>query len=184
MKRIILTSILFLLSQNSIAKSGKSNISLQPIVGYERVQSLQPTAHTKDRFVYGLRLLFGPPLLSLEAQITQGNDTESFSDRDLSIKEEVTNAMLGIRSSFGKGPLRFYLRAGGHARKSKITTTQADITTTKEPGIYLSPYAGTGASLRLANILSLNAGMTAMLSGKPKGSDREYQTTLGFSFKI
>lgn len=182
-KHIIILFALSLLTFNTFG-AAKDYLTIEPIVGYERVQKLSPTPHTKNRLMYGLRANFGPPLISMEAQLTQANDTESFPEEDLTIKEEVINAMLGIRSNLSLGVLGFYLRAGGHARKSKLTTTKDGETTEKEPAIRVSPYAGTGISINAANILRANAGVTAIFTGKPKGSDREYQTTLGFAIKI
>lgn len=184
MKNIILLVITLSFSSKVFSAGGSQYLTFEPIVGYERVQKLSPTVHTKARLIYGVRANFGPPLISIEGQVTQGNDTEVFPLLDLTIKEEVINAMLGLRSQIGFGPLGFYIRAGGHARKSKITTTKAGASTVKEPAIYASPYAGTGISLKLASMLRVNAGITVIFSGRPKGSDQEYQTTLGFALKF
>lgn len=89
-----------------------------------------------------------------------------------------------MRSGFSMGPLSWYLRAGGQARCSEITVTQNDVTTTKDPAVYLSPYAGTGFNFNLAGNLFANGGVTVIFTGRPKGSDREYQTTFGFGVRI
>lgn len=160
-------------------------MKIEPVVGLERVQKIEPTPHTKNRFIYGIRMNYGPPIFSAEAEVTQGKDSESFPLQSLSIEETVTNAMLGVRSSFHFGNLlQWYLRLGGHARKSEVSRTENGVTTTRDPAVYLSPYAGTGLSINLLNAFSLNAGYTVLFTGKPKGSDREYQTTLGFSVRI
>lgn len=160
-------------------------LKIEPVVGLERVQKIEPTPHSNTRFIYGLRMNYGPPLLSAEAEITQGKDSESFPVQNLTTEETVTNAMLGVRSSFNfGGVLQWYLRLGGHGRKSEYSKTLNGVTTTREPSVYLSPYAGTGLSINLLNAFSLNAGYTVIFTGKPKGSDREYQTTLGFSVRI
>ena len=186
--RIFLIFFLFIfVTLPAWAQSSSTNgyLKIEPVVGMERVQKIEPTPHSKTRFIYGLRLNYGPPIFSAEAEITQGKDSESFPGQSLSIEETVTNAMLGVRSSlnFG-GILQWYLRAGGHGRKSEYSKTLSGVTTTREPSIYLSPYAGTGLSINLLNAFSLNAGYTVIFTGRPKGSDREYQTTLGFSVRI
>ena len=187
MKKItfILSTFLIFYSTSLFAQRSGSNFSIEPIVGYERVQKLVPTQHTKDRLIYGVRATWGPSLLALEAEITQGKDAEDFPDDNLSIKEVATNAKLGIRSSILNTKfIRWYARAGGHARQSEITTTQSGVTTTKKPAVKVSPYAGTGFGFNFNNAVRINAGLTVIFTGEPKGSDREYQTTLGFAIKI
>lgn len=165
--------------------SEASYFKLEPIIGYERVQKFEPTPHSKSRLIYGLRASYGPPILTAEAEVTQGKDDESFPDRNLTIEEKATNLMVGLRSSFNfGGMISWYLRAGGHARKNEYTRVENGVSTVREPAVYLSPYAGTGASLNLMNNLTANAGITVIFTGRPKGSDREYQTTLGFGVKI
>lgn len=186
-KLILLPIVVFLLSTMSAFSQtrGSSLLSVEPIVGYERVQALLPEPHTKDRLIYGLRVSFGPPILSIEAEATQGSDTESFPSDNLEVKESVTNGMVGLKSSIFNGQfLRWYIRAGGHARKTKIETTLLSVTTTEEPDLKISPYAGTGLTFRFGSMFTLNAGITAIFTGEPNGSDREYQTTLGFSIRI
>ena len=188
MKILITFFVAFLATLPVWAQSGtadKGYFKLEPIIGYERVQKIEPTPHTKSRLIYGLRANYGPPILSAEAEITQGKDDESFPDRNLTIEEKATNLMAGLRSSFNLGGvLSWYLRAGGHARKSEYTRTENGVTTTRDPAVYVSPYAGTGATLNLMGTLTANAGITVIFTGRPKGSDHEYQTTLGFGIKI
>lgn len=186
MKRFILVTIFFLSIPHAWAqKRDTSYFKLEPIVGYERVQKFEPTSHTKSRLIYGLRASYGPPILAAEAEVTQGKDDESFPEQDLKIEEKVTNLMLGLKSSFNLGSmLTWYLRAGGHARKSEYTRTEAGVSTTRDPAVYASPYAGTGATINLFDKLTANAGITVIFTGRPQGSDHEYQTTLGFGIKI
>lgn len=180
-----LSLLTFLLLTSTTSALAKSTFTAGPIVGYERVQKISPTPHTKSRLVYGLKALYGIPILSAEAELTQGKDTESFPEQDLTIDESVINAKLGIRSHIIRSKfITTYLRAGGHARKSEIERTEAGVTTTSEPAIRISPYAGAGLSINIFNKVRANLGLTAIFTGHPRGSDREYQTTLGFSIKI
>lgn len=174
---------LILLSSNSFGQ-GKGLLRFQPIVGLERVQKLTPIAKTKTRTIVGARALFGPPLISLEAELTRADDSETDYTND--IKEEETSyaAKLGIRSSFNLLLFRWYLRAGGQARRSEITRTSAGVVTEVDPAVYVAPYAGTGFSFNLMGNLFANGGVTVIFTGKPKGSDREYQTTFGFGVRI
>ena len=184
-KNILKTILMTIPLISSVQAAGKSAITIEPVVGYERVQKLVPTPHSNDRLIYGVRGSYGMSILAVEAEVTQGRDTESFPNEDLTIKEVATNAKIGLRSSIVNTRLiRWYLRAGGHARQSEITTTELGVTTVVEPGIRISPYAGTGLVFNFNNTFKLNAGVTVIFTGKPKGSDREYQSTLGFAIKI
>lgn len=184
MKTLILTLLFTILysSQGLAAQGG--NIRFQPIVGLERIQKLSPVVKTKTRTIVGGRLLLGPPGFSLEAEVTRSDDSEYIAADDLTEKEESYAAKLGVRSGFSMGPLGWYLRAGGQARRSEITVTQNDVTTTRDPAVYVSPYAGTGFRFNLAGNLFANGGVTVIFTGRPKGSDREYQTTFGFGVRI
>ena len=185
MKKINLLLLSFLFTTNLFAANSKGLLSIEPIVGYEQVQTLAPTPHSKNRLIYGLRAIYGFSFLAAEAELTQGNDTESFPVDDLTIKESVINAKLGIRSNFINTQFfNSYLRAGGHARQSEIETTDAGVTTVEKPAVKISPYAGAGFGLRINNMFRFNLGITAIFTGEPKGSDRDYQTTAGFSIKI
>ncbi|MFG1493986.1 outer membrane beta-barrel protein [Halobacteriovorax sp. GFR7] len=159
-------------------KSG--NLEIEPVVGYERVQKILPTPHTSSRLFYGLRANYGPKYLSLEAEVTQAKEDESF-DTGVDISDNSTNYMLGLRSSFNVGrALNWYLRAGAHARDSKYERTEAGVTTTVEPATYVNPYAGTGLAINLMNVFTLNAGMNVIFTD----DEHEYQSSLGFGIRI
>ena len=183
MKALMLLLILLL---PTLALAQKSDsLNLYPIIGLERVQKIEPTPHTKSRLIYGLGLRYGPPALAAEAEVTRGSDDESFPDRNLMIKETATNVMLGLRSSFQFASLlRWYLRAGGHARKTERERTENGVTSETDPAVYVSPYAGTGLSVNVLNKFTINGGVTVIFTGKPKVSDHEYQTTLGFGLRF
>ena len=184
MKILTLTIFSLFLILPAFGQSSKGNVQVVPLVGYERVQKVTPTPRSVDRAFVGVRLIYGPPLLAAEAEVTRSSDTENLPASDFKEEEESYAAKLGLRSSFNFLLFRWYLRAGGHARKSEITRTQNGVTTVLEPGIKISPYAGTGLSFRVANHFFLSAGVTAIFTGEPKGSDREYQTSLGFGMRF
>src|SRR5687767_3267052 len=82
----------------SYAEAAPFGLGIEPIIGYERVQKVLPTQHTKDRLIYGARLTLGIPLLSAEAEFTRGTDTENFPSDDLTIKDTDDKLKLGLRS--------------------------------------------------------------------------------------
>jgi hypothetical protein len=182
-KSIFLFSALFITHSN-IWAAGASLLRISPIVGLERIQKVSPVAKSKTRTVVGLNVLLGPPIFSAEAEVTRSEDSETLYEQDLTEKEESFAAKLGIRSSFNLMLLNWYLRAGGQARQSKYTTTQNGMTSERTPAVYVAPYAGTGFSFNFMGNLFANGGITVIFSGRPKGSDREYQTTLGFGVRI
>ena len=111
----------FLLSTGTAyaSSTGGFGIGLEPVVGYERVQKLVPTAHTSDRLVYGARLTLGVPLLSVEAEYLRGTDTEAFPSNDLTTIDTDDKIKVGLRSRLALGSLlSFTLRAGGQANFS------------------------------------------------------------------
>lgn len=162
-----------------------NNLRIQPIVGYERVQKITPVARTTNRLYYGFRALYGITLISGELQVTQAREDEVLNNGTLTINETATTGMLGIFSQFShKSILSTFLRAGGHARKSEIKSTENGLTTLNKPSVRLSPYAGTGLSLRFGRFFSLSAGLTVVFTGQPDSSDHEYQSDLGFNINF
>lgn len=155
-------------------------LEFQPIIGFEKVNRSYPVEHSKSHFIYGARLIVGPKILSVEAEATTGQDSESFPDRNLTIKEKVYNGMLGLRSGMDISILNIYVRAGGHIRKTEIEKTENNVTTNETPSAYVSPYAGAGLYIG-PSALKLHAGITAIFTGHPQSDDIEYQYTLGAS---
>lgn len=191
MKKLIkLISFTLLLSTQAYARqyssfTTASGIVVEPVIGYERVQSILPTPHTSNRLFYGVRASWGPQLLSVEAEVTQSKDDQTYDAGATKVAETSTNYKLGLRSGYNIGSnLRWYLRAGASARDSKYETTSAGVTTTNDPGVYVSPYAGTGLSINMLGIFSLNAGVTAVFTDHKDVSEPEYQSSLGFSIRI
>ncbi|MBC96706.1 MAG: hypothetical protein CME63_03090 [Halobacteriovoraceae bacterium] len=179
-----LTIFTTLLYSSSSWAQDKSPLKISPIVGLERIQKVSPVQKSKTRTIVGLNILYGPSFLSAEAEVTRSEDSETLYEEDLTEKEESYAAKLGLRSSFNMAYLNWFLRAGAQARKSKYTTTRSGVTTEREPAVYVSPYAGTGFNFNLMGNLFANGGITVIFTGRPKGSDREYQTTLGFGVRI
>lgn len=179
--KIILVSLLGLLSF-----AAQADVSLVPIVGVERVQRFEPEEYTSNRVYYGVRLLYGKPIFSLEAEVTQSKDSKTFNSRDLKVEDETTAAQLGFRSTMGTGPLNFFFRAGGSARQTEFTNTEISSgnQTTEKPEIVINPYAGTGLGINVANLFRLNAGITAIFGGSPRGQEVDYQATLGYTINF
>ena len=190
MKKILITTISILLSTSTLAATGSFTnglVRIEPVVGYEREQKFTPTPHTKDRMFYGARLLFGPPLISVEGEYLQGEDTETFPTDDKKIKTKTEKFKAGIRSGLRLGPfLSWYLRGGYQGSKRNIATTDTatDVTTTKDSAFKVAPYVGTGMRIHLMGALSVAGDFTVVFTDEPAQGDREYQTSLGLNLRI
>ncbi|MCM2277944.1 MAG: hypothetical protein NDJ89_07685 [Oligoflexia bacterium] len=179
---LLLSSLLVLALASSAQAASTVSYAIEPIIGYDRVQKLAPTAHVKNRLIYGARARAGIPLVSLEAEFTRGQDTESYPEQDLSILDRDDKLKLGIVSSYRLSTLvRFNLRLGGQAKRSHHEETQAGVTTVTDTGPTYRPYAGVGLSSRLGRNFDLSGGVTVVFNDFPRMAANEYQTTLGFN---
>jgi hypothetical protein len=179
-KRFLIPLSLLALAVPVYSFASPMEVAVEPIVGYERIQKFVPTAHSKDRLIYGARARAGHPLLSAEAEYTRGTDSESFPTQNLSTEDTDDKLKLGIRSSVGLA--RFFaiqLRAGGQAKRNTHSETVDGVTTTTVGNIVYSPYAGLGLSAQLARNLELSGSLTAVFNSFPDMSKNDYQTTLG-----
>lgn len=182
-KILFLASIFFLVP--SLYAASSTNGELEPIFGYERVQKLVPTPHTKDRLVYGVRYSLGVPLLSAEAEYTRGMDQESFPSSNLDTKDTADRLKVGIRSRVRMGSfLSAFARAGGEAYRNIHEETVSGATTKTEEPIKYSPYAGAGLNARLGKQFALNAGLTVIFRNFPVMTQNDYQATAGFTVKF
>jgi hypothetical protein len=182
-KLVWLASIFFVFQTVQAASSATGE--LEPIFGYERVQKLVPTPHTKDRLIYGLRYSIGVPLLSAEAEYTRGMDQESFPTSNMDTKDTADRLKVGIRSRVRMGSfLSAFARAGGEAYRNIHEETVSGTTTRTEQPIQYSPYAGAGLNARLGKQFTLNAGLTVVFRNFPVMTQNDYQATAGFTVKF
>lgn len=189
MSRLALLFVAAVLCAFSITARARSSIgfSLEPIIGYDRVQKLTPTAHTTDRLVYGGRLIVGVPLLSVEVEYTRGTDHEDFPTSGLSTKDTADKGKLGVRSSIGLGKLfSFIARAGAQGSRTVHESTSAGVTTRTETPIEYDPYAGAGLRIRFGrrSQISLAADLTAVITDTSDLSKNEYLLTSGFAVHL
>src|SRR4051812_25574505 len=95
-----LTALTPLLSSGALAAPPVA-ITVEPIIGYERVQKLVPQRHSRDRLTYGARARAGIPAVSAELEFTRAEDTEDFSGQALSrVKDQDDRLKLGVVSSY------------------------------------------------------------------------------------
>ncbi len=171
----------------SAALAMPSNLSfkIEPIVGYERVQKVYPTPHSRDRLLLGARAIGGIPLVSAEVEFTRSQDSEDFPTLGKSVKDADDKLKLGLRSSHSMSTLlSAYIRAGGEARRTTREETEDGVTTKSLSPVEYNPYAGLGVTARLSSRFELNAGITAVFNEFPKMSKNDYQTSLSFAVRI
>lgn len=187
---MILTVLFISTSVNAQSRSfgGKgSNMIITPIVGFERVQKLEPSPHMKTRAVYGANFLYRLPITSLEVEYTRASDTSNDYVNTVAYKTEEDKIRAGLRGSFVAGQyLNWYLRGGAQGRKTKVTKTTATGESSGDSSSKVQPYAGTGFEFRLLQMLSLKADIIATYTptDDPDLKDYEIQPTFGISFKF
>ncbi|MCM2324217.1 MAG: hypothetical protein NDJ90_13245 [Oligoflexia bacterium] len=168
----------------SSGTNSEVSYTIEPVIGFEHVQKVAPTPHSRNRMIYGLRARAGIPLVSLEAEATRGSDLELFPNDDLKIRDQDDRLKIGLVSTRYLGSLfSFSLRAGAQATRNLHEETRAGVTTVTKSGPTYHPYAGTGITSRLGNNFDLAAGVTVIFNDFPHMSKNEYQTTLGFNLR-
>ncbi len=156
--------------------------SIEPIMGYERVQKFLPTQHTVERWVFGARATAGFTLLSAEAEYTRASDTETFSSAPETIRDTEDRARLGLRSTLRiAGFFRFLLRAGAQANYTRHDITTSGVTVTTIDPIRYRPYAGAGVGLALGQGVSLNGDVTTVFHNFPNFSTNDYLVSLSLA---
>lgn len=167
----------------AFAATGMISTTVEPIVGYERVQKFTPTQHTKERLVIGARVTAGMPLISAEGEFTHATDTEDFTSPIVqTIQETEERARVGARSTLKlSGFVNFFVRAGGQARLVRRDTTISGVTTTVMDPIRYNPYAGAGLRITVSNNIALNADLTVTFRAFPDMTQNDYMTTASVS---
>jgi hypothetical protein len=159
--------------------------TLEPIIGYERVQILRPDPHSTNRMFYGGRLTVGSNIFALEAEYTRAELEETFPDVDTTTKSMADKAKAGLRGGFALGRLlRMNLRAGAQASKESIDVTTRGSTSRTNVPITYDPYGGAGFKLMLTPKTSLSAEVVAVFKDFPSMSGNEYQTSAGFAISL
>lgn len=189
--RNLLIVAFFTLSSAAASAASYLNLSsdpalrVMPIVGYETVFRDSPTPHTSSRLIYGLRLTYGIPSLSGEAEYIRGNDIENFTTAPERIRNDDENLKLGLTSSYF--PIEFLsltARAGGQATQGKREVTSGGVTTTTAKELEVNPYAGAGLGFHISSFLSLNASTTVVFRDYKEMKKNDIQSTIALSIGI
>lgn len=185
MKLFLIVS-LFSICSNIFAKAPEG-LSIIPIVGFERVQRTLPTPNMKTRTVFGARVLYRLPISTLEAEYTHGQDDASDSVNSTTYKFVDDKLRVGVRGDFNIASfLSWNLNGGMQVKEAKTTTTVSGQTSTTKTSTSTDPYVGTGLSIHLFKVFSLNADVTAVYTptDNPALDDYEIRPSLGFTVRI
>lgn len=167
----------------SFAKE-RDNLSIRPIVGFERVQKFVPSPSMKTRLTYGVEAIYKLPIGDAEAEVTRAEDdsVDLGVSPTIKYKDEELKARIGLRGTAGSGFFSAYLRGGAQGRQNKQTKTVSGVSTTTTTISKVQPYIGTGLGIHVGSYFSLDAGVTVVYTPTTKGglSDFEYSPTLGF----
>jgi hypothetical protein len=158
---------------------------VEPIVGYERVQKVIPTPHSRDRLVYGARLTVGIMLIAAELEYLNSTDNESFPLSGMTTKDVTDRAKLGARLNLKLARfLAFSLRGGVQATMNRHSETTGGVTTMTSDPLTYRPYLGAGLTATLARNLAFRADATAVFPDFPSFLGAEYQVTAGFVIRF
>ena len=169
----------------SVNLSSDPALRVMPIVGYETIFRDSPTPHTSSRLIYGLRVSYGIPALSGEAEYTRGNDVENYTTAPERIRNEDENLKLGLVSSYH--PAEFFFvsaRAGGQASQGKREVTSSGVVTTTTKDLEVNPYAGAGLGFHLSTLLTLSANTTVVFRDYKNMRENDVQSTVSLSVGI
>ena len=156
-------------------------ITVEPVVGYERVTKTQPIIYSKDRMLYGVRMIAGIPFISAEAEYTHASDTTSFPILGTDSTDTQDRIKLGIRSTYRVGFLSVFVRGGGQATRNTYSETIASVTTTTVSPVKYWPYLGGGLRFHMSRNLALTGDIVTIFRNFPNMNDNDYQVTAGLT---
>ncbi|MBL7664851.1 MAG: outer membrane beta-barrel protein [Bacteriovoracaceae bacterium] len=183
MSLLLRVCLFFLLIQSQLSWGQSGNFLFQPFFGYERVYHSQPSPYWQTRNNYGVRVLVGPQLLSLDGEYAMAKDDNLIGAT--TVEHSSQKIKVGLRSTFNVSSyLGGFLRAGVQWKTEKRTETTAGVPTESTENS-TDPYAGAGVVIAYAKNLALTADVTAVfIDSHPNGRDVEYQYSAGLVVKF
>ncbi len=160
-------------------------LRVMPIAGYETIFRDTPSPHTKTRVVYGLRVTYGIPAVSGEAEYTIGNDVENYTIAPERIRNEDERLKIGITSMYHPISFAFVnLRAGGQASRGTEEVTSGGVTTKTVKELEVHPYAGAGLGVHFGSFLTLSASSTMVFRDYKDMKKNDVQNMVALSIGI
>ena len=154
------------------------NVHIEPVVGYERAFSPQPSPHLKARLLYGIRATAGYSILAGELEATRASDSEAYPAQLLTVEETSDKVKLGLRSGLQRSFGAAFFRAGGQAQRVSRTQTLVGVPTHSVDPLSIDPYAGMGVELG-ARSIRLTGSATVVVRDTQHWAQNEIETTVG-----
>lgn len=169
------------------AQTAKAEITytVEPVIGYERVQKLLPTPHMKQRLVYGARFTAGVSIVAAEAEALRGTDTENDLVTGNSYTDTEDKVRLGVRARLRLVRfMSFIVRGGGQASRNIHEATVGGVTTKTIEPIKYRPYLGAGLQIGLSSNIAFTADLTTVFRNFPSLNDNDYITTASLTIRF
>ncbi len=180
MSKFILFAFMLLSAPNLWAQG----LLIEPVVGFEKYYRIEPApASFQTRTILGVRGTYGVTGLSAELEVTQGTNTSNVLDGAVNkeVKDTRKQLRLGLKSTIPLASFfAFTARAGVRGREDISEITASGVTTIKESGVHVDPYAGAGISIAIASNFALNAGAT-ITQFKDVNDAKDYEVTYTLS---
>ena len=179
MKKLITIAIISLFTLTLTTYGAE--LKIEPVYGVERTYHATPEpGRYKSEIFAGVRGVYGTPSIAAEAELNQSNS--SFTVGGVETDTTTQKFLLGMRLIPLRGKwFSLYFRTGVRAQKQTRETTESGVTTTDDDDeISYDPYAGTGFSINLVGLLSLNASAT-LVHNKYAEESEKYDTRYTFS---
>jgi hypothetical protein len=177
----IFLPLLFILFAFNVKAQG---LLIEPVIGFEKYYRIEPApASFQTRTILGVRATYGVVALSGELEATQGTNSSNVLDGlvNKAVKDTRNQLRLGLKSTFPLASFfAFTARAGVRGREDKSEITASGVTTIKESGVHVDPYAGAGISIAIAKNLAINAGAT-ITQFKDVNDAKDYEVTYTLS---
>jgi hypothetical protein len=160
-------------------------LKVEPVYGFERSYQHTPKpGRYKTEAFAGISATYGADHLAGELELNQGST--SYSIGEIDNKTTTQNLLFGVRlMPFAKAWYNLYFRSGMRVRKETREITTNGESSIQTDGVQYDPYAGSGLSLNISNLFSLNASATLVFNRDAAESEK-YDTryTFGASFKF
>lgn len=180
MKSFILVTLLCIIAATQVKAA---QVEIEPVYGFERSWQPQPEpARYKTEIFTGIKASYGWEHFAFELELNQGSTSYSVNQSD--VKTSTQNYLFGIRLvPFAAEYYNINFRAGMRARKMTRETTLNGKTETHSDGMQLDPYGGTGISVNVGGIFSLNASATLIYNRNNEPAE-QYDTRYTFGAAI
>lgn len=170
-----------------VAQSARAEMTytIEPVIGYERVEKLLPTPRMTQRLVYGVRATAGYFILAAEAEALRGTDSETIPATLTTLTDTEDKLRVGLRARLRLIRfMSFLVRGGAQASRNTHEETIGGVTTATVEPIKYRPYLGAGLQVGLSHNIAFTADVTTVFRDFPNMSNNDYQTTASLTIRF